>query len=57
MGGGLSINYIPHRMGYEPFIIGQLLCFMFFVAPKAEMYGWKWVIDNERLVRVTANKV
>lgn len=52
LGLGFSFNYIPQQMGYEPFIVGQFLCFWFFVAPKCSEYGWIFDLEHGKFKRV-----
>ena len=47
LGLGLSLNYIQPRYGYEPFIIAQFLCFMFFVSVRSECTGDRWNSEKE----------
>lgn len=46
-GLGLSFNIIPVRMGYEPFILAQFLCFMFFVSYRNEFTGDKYNLEKD----------
>lgn len=52
LGLGLSLNYIPLRMGYEPFILAQFLCFMLFVSPRSQMTGDKYNLEKECLEEI-----
>src|SRR5690606_16768665 len=52
-GLGLSINFVPPKMGYEPFIVGQVLFFMFFVAIKSTDTGWVLDPMRDKFIRMT----
>lgn len=52
LGLGFSINLVRPQFGFEPFIIGQFLWMMFFIAPKSRDTGWALDLTRDKWVRI-----